>query len=280
MYMALGGIPYYLKYVEPGLTANQNIQNIYFNASSPLKDEFKKLFSALFSQADAYMELVHIVATNRAGMTRSEIEKKAKLSTNGGGLTRRLQDLCQAGFFEQKTGWHRVRGEYYKLIDEFCLFQLDWVLPTKKRQLPRDYWLNASQEPQYRAWSGYAFEGVCMKHVHQIISAAQVQSAKLIDSWRFIPRQQDPEQQGVQIDRTDDAITLCEMKFTDEPFVIDKAYGQILNRKMNVFRSKTKTRKQLFWVIVSASGIKPSLYSEELISAVVIADDLFKKLPV
>ena len=34
------------------------------------------------------------------------------------------------------------------------------------------------------------------------------------------------------IDRNDDAITICEIKYTDEPFVINKTYALQLQNKL------------------------------------------------
>lgn len=284
LYMALGGIPYYLKYIESGLTADQNIQNILFNADSPLHDEFKKLFRSLFDNVDAHLEIIHIVSQNKSGISRSEIESQAKFSTNGGRLSERLKNLCQAGFLEMKISWNKKLGEYYKLIDEFTLFQLHWVLNSvfseRKHYFTRDHWINVSQGQSYKIWSGYAFENICMKHIEQIITAAKIGSANLINSWRYIAK--DAQDNGAQIDllidRNDDAITLCEIKFTNEPFIVDKTYAKALQHKMDIFQSNTKTKKQLFWVLISANGIKPSMYAEDMLSSVVTLDDLFNDI--
>ena len=76
-------------------------------------------------------------------------------------------------------------------------------------------------------------------------------------------------------DRDDDVITICEIKHTDQPFVIDKQYAGILKRKMDVFRESTRTKKQLFLSFISASGLKKTIYSEEMVDNVVTLDDLF-----
>lgn len=278
LYMALGGIPYYLKYVESGLTAEQNIQNILFNENSPLKDEFKKLFSSLFENVTAYLEIIYLAGSNMAGIARSEIDVKAKLSTNGGRLSERLKDLCQAGFLEEKVAWNKSFGEYYKLIDEFTLFQSHWILPRKNKRFPSDYWIDISNSQSYRAWAGYAFESICMKHIDQIMKAINITSANSIDSWRFVPRKhhEDGAQIDLLIDRNDDAITICEIKYTKEAFLIDKQYAKKLQDKIQIFKDKTKTQKQIFLVLISANGLKPSLYSKEMIAGVVTSEDLFK----
>ena len=132
LYMTFGGIPYYLSYIRPGLTAQQNIQKILFDDSAPLKDEFNKLFDSLFNHAKAYIELIKIISSKKDGIRREELKVLAKLSSGGGRLTKRLNDLITAGFIEEYIPWHRSRGEYYKLIDEFLfiLFTLDFF--TKK----------------------------------------------------------------------------------------------------------------------------------------------------
>jgi uncharacterized protein len=192
-------------------------------------------------------------------------------------LSTRLVDLCQAGFLEEKLSWNKKHGEYYKVIDEFTLFQLRWIASRKGKHFPNDYWITISQSQSYRAWAGYAFESLCMKHVDQIIKAAKIKSANIIDSWRFIPRKhlETGAQIDLLIDRNDDAITICEIKYTEEPFVIDKQYAKNLQNKIHVFQTITKTKKHIFLILISANGIKPTMYSEELISGVVTLDDLF-----
>ncbi len=278
LYLAIGGIPYYLNYVEPGLTAQQNIQNILFNSQAPLRDEFNKLFHSLFAHAEAHIELVELIAMKKSGMTRAEIEKLSKLTPGGGRLTSRLRDLTAAGFIQECIPWGQVRGEYYKLIDEFCLFYLHWIAPHKGKRFTQQHWINQSDKPAYSAWSGYAFEGVCLKHVDQIVDALNIQVNGPLSSWRFIPRKQ--KDQGAQIDllveRNDHAVTLFEIKYTDSPFRIDKQYAETLRKKVKVFKERTKTERQIFITLISANGLKESIYSEDLLSGVITLKDLMK----
>ncbi len=277
LYMALGGIPYYLRYVEPGLTAQQNIQQILFADNAPLQDEFNKLFHSLFANAEAYIELIKLIAKKPVGISRADLEQKAKHTGSGGRLTHRIKDLTAAGFIQEYTAWQRKQGEYYKLIDEFSLFYLQWVKVSKTKQFPREYWLAQSDTPAYHAWSGYAFERVCSKHIDQVMHALHIKSAATIHAWRHLPKNK--LVQGAQIDllvdRTDDAITLCEMKYTTKPYLIDKQYAKQLRDKRSIFQQVTNTDKQLFWALVTASGLKKNRYSDELISHVVTLSDLF-----
>lgn len=79
------------------------------------------------------------------------------------------------------------------------------------------------------------------------------------------------------IDRTDNAITLCEIKYTESSFLVDKQYAEKLKNKIEIFKSATKVTKQIFFVLISANGLKRNKYAEELISSVVTLDDLFDK---
>ncbi len=277
LYMAVGGIPYYLRYVDHGFSADQNIQHIIFDNEAPLRDEFTKLFDSLFENADAYKELVTLIAHQKEGLTRVELNSLSKASQSGGRLSERLDDLISAGFIEEYIPWGRTTGSYYKLIDEYCLFHLHWVASHKGKKFAQEYWLDQSQRPAYYAWSGYAFEAVCMKHIDEIVRALKIRASSTIGSWRTSGRK--TSEQGAQIDlvidRSDNAITLGEIKYTQQPFAIDKQYAQKLRATIALFKQKTKTTKQIFLAMISANGLKKTLYSEELVTSLVTLADLF-----
>ena len=276
LYMALGGIPYYLENVSIGLTAQQNIQRLFFNQNAPLKNEYYKLFESLFDDADYYKGLIEEIAKKRKGIALANLSNYEAKS--GGLLSERLQRLCDAGFIEKYIPWGKKRGAYYKVIDEFCLFYIQWIKDSPLQKFLPDHWIEMSKTPKYHAWSGYAFEAVCAKHTLEIVRALPITSGSGISSWRYHPKNN--SSRGAQIDliilRGDNAINLCEIKYTEKPFAIDKSYAAVLNNKISVFKEQTKTTKQLFLSMISASGLKPTLYSEEMVSGVVTLEDLFK----
>jgi hypothetical protein len=158
------------------------------------------------------------------------------------------------------------------------LFQLHWVIKHRTGRFTEDYWLCQSDSQSYKSWAGYAFESICMKHIDKIVKALDVKAGGSVDSWRFIPRKH--KENGAQIDllidRNDNAITICEIKYTTEPFAIDKQYAKNLQNKLKTFQEKTRIQKQLLIAIISANGMKETMYSEELISKVATLEDLFK----
>jgi hypothetical protein len=78
------------------------------------------------------------------------------------------------------------------------------------------------------------------------------------------------------IDRSDNAITLSEIKYTDLPFSIDKQYAANLENKIQIFKQKTGTKKQIFLAMICVNGIKQTSYSEKIVDGgIVTADELF-----
>ena len=78
------------------------------------------------------------------------------------------------------------------------------------------------------------------------------------------------------IDRKDDTINLCEIKFSIKPFIIDKKYHAELQDKIEVFRTATKTTKSIFLTMITTFGISRNEYSNDLVQKSLTMDDLFK----
>lgn len=284
LYMVTGGVPYYLSYVERGLSAAQNIENLAFRRKSFLLEEFNNLFAALFEDAEAYISIVRTIAKNRYGIEQKELFSRIKDFSKGGRGIDKLKALEDAGFIIRfKPHLHSRKGIYCKVIDEYTLFYFDWIEPIKEtlviRGMKRNYWDCIQITPEWYSWSGYSFEAICYKHILQISDALNMSPTAISNTWRYAPTKGSKEQ-GAQIDllfdRKDDAITICEIKYTARPFEINKQYAAQLKKKMGIFKSVTRTNKQLFLVIISASGIKRNIYAEDMIDAVVTLEDLFK----
>ena len=58
LYMAVGGIPMYLSYVQPGKSLAQIIDDLYFVRKAKLKNEFDRLFNSIFRHSEQYKNAV------------------------------------------------------------------------------------------------------------------------------------------------------------------------------------------------------------------------------
>lgn len=285
IYMVTGGIPYYLSKIKKGVSATQAIEDIAFRKNSFLLNEFENLFASLFDDDAVYIDIIRMIASCRSGIAQEELFKKLEKATKGIGGLSKLKTLEKSDFIMSfKPHLHKKKGIYYKLIDEYTLFYFNWIEPIKetllKNGLRQGYWEQIKLKSAWKSWSGYAFEALCYKHLVQIGDALNLSPTAIPNTWRYYPQIKSKEH-GTQIDllfdRDDDAITICEIKYTAEPFKIDKQYYENCLRKIKVFRTKTGIKKQIFFVMISAHGIKPTIYSEELISGLVTLDDLFKE---
>ncbi len=278
LYFTVGGVPEYLHYIKPNLNPQQNIQHMFFDTYAPLVDEFDALFDAQFDRAEPYKEIVHIIGKNSEGISRTELINKTTHSTRGGELTERLKKLIKMGFIAEYIPWKKQRGTYYKVRDEFCLFYTRWFnYPT--RPFPPDYWAIETQNPAYPLWANNAFEAVCYKHIHELMRGLGIRTSCLPTSWRSkaLASNQPDVCIGLMLVRDDNVISICDIQYSDKPISIDKSYAAKLNHTINTLKTKTKTTKQLLLEIITAHGIKPSIYSEELVNNVITAQDFFKR---
>lgn len=284
IYMVTGGIPYYLSRIDPGLSATQIIEKLAFTKNSFLLNEFDNLYASLFNDSETYIEIVRTIAKKRYGLKQETLFSQIDKISKGGTVTKKLKELEDAGFLISFRPYgHQRKGIYYRVTDEYSLFYFDWIEPIKNtlltRGLQKGYWGKIQKTPAWHNWAGYAFEAICYKHLAQISKALSLSPTAIPNTWRYSPTKNSKEQ-GAQIDllfdRNDDAITISEIKYTEQPFVVDKQYAEVLKQKIAVFSKITKTPKQLFLTMVSANGLKNTLYSEEMVSSVATLEDLFK----
>lgn len=285
IYMVTGGVPYYLSHIQKGLSAAQIIEDLAFTKKGVLFGEFDSLFSSLFEHSDEYIRIIRAIASARYGISQSALLSILGKASMGAVGLKRLQELEETGFIMSFMPYqHKRQGIYYRLIDEYTLFYLKWIEPIKttvqKKDLNRDNWTAMQNNPAWNNWLGLAFESICYKHISLIRKALRINAIAIADAWRYVPRKGEMEQ-GAQIDllfdRQDDVITLCEIKYSEEPFVLTKEYVEVLKRKMKVFKDRTHTNKQLFMTLVTANGLKNNFYVDDLIHGVVTLDDFFKE---
>jgi hypothetical protein len=70
-------------------------------------------------------------------------------------------------------------------------------------------------------------------------------------------------------------IHLCEMKFSQDLFAVDRQVSLELARKQRVFQLRTQTKKTLFLTMITAQGLKPNSYAEQ-IPCQVSLEELFR----
>lgn len=280
IYMAIGGVAKYLTLVERGQSSLQVVSQLCFDG--PLFKEFEELYSSLFENYSRHITVVKALSERSTGLTKTEICQATGISS-GGGLRTILDELEASGFITQVSTFGKKKKDMrFRLVDEYSLFYLKWIAKAKSldlRGVDENFWLKNGNTPAGRAWAGYAFEGLCMKHIRKIKEALGIGGVSTYESeWVYKP-QKDSTGRGVQIDllidRADNCLNLCEIKYSNDEFVIDKDYATELRIKKNTFIEKTKSKKSVFLTLITTYGIKQNAAQVGVVDVELTMNDLF-----
>jgi len=278
LYLAIGGVPYYLKFVEKGLSASQVVSMLCFEASSSLRDEFPRLIQSLFGKGGLHLQILRIISKTHYGMFREDLLKKLSIKS-GGGFNTYIEELEAAGFLRTMRSFGKKKSYYYRAIDEYSLFYLNWIEPVSVNgipNVPKDFWINQRERGEYNAWAGYAYENVCLKHSQEIQKALGLSGrVKEVSSWKIAEKGRPGAQVDLLFDRFDQCVTLCEIKYTKDVFTVDKAYAENLKRKLILF-SEQFPKKQIFLALISAQSFKQNIWTDGLIHGSVTLKDLIE----
>lgn len=275
-YMILGGTPYYLQMLQKGYSLSQNIDYLFFSANAELRDEYTFLFRSLFNDSSIYRSTVELLGKKAKGMTRAEM-MTALRQPEGGNFSQVLENLCNCDFIRKYSAFgKKERDSMYQLTDLFTLFYLRFVKNSSGRD--EHLWTNMIDSPERRAWSGYSFEQLCLHHIPQIkvrLGINGIQSD--VCSWNTSATEDhDGGQIDLVIDRRDQIVNLCEMKYSSDKFEIRKKYDEEMRARRELFRMTTGTRKALHLTMVTTYGLKQNAYSG-MVQSEILLDDLFRQ---
>ena len=274
-YMVFGGVPFYWSLLKKGLSVPQNIDRLFFQDGGKLRNEYDELFSSLFADADGYREIANALSKAAHGISRTELKELSGIP-EGGKLSERLATLEECGFIRKYLSIGKSRKDaLYQLLDNLVLFYFKFL--KDKRINDEHFWSNNYLSPKHNSWAGLAFEHLCLQHIQQIKQALQIGGIfSNTYSWIHRPNAVHPEgaQIDLLIDRADNVINLCEIKYSKGPFAPDKAFIDELNRKRQIFSEVTKTRKSIHLTLITTDGIADNGYAREIQSFVTL-DDLF-----
>ena len=274
-YMALGGVPYYMNLLNPQQSLAQNIDRLFFAKNAPMREEFDELFNALYTHADKYIDVINALSGSKKGLLRAEIVEQTGQS--GGRLTKLLENLERCDFIETYSQYKSsVRNSVYRICDPYTLFYFKFV--DGKNTKDEHWWTNNMHSHSVESWQGFSFETICMTHLEQIKQRLGVAGiSTTTGTWRALG---DETEKGTQIDlvidRADRVINLCEMKFSEAPYVITKDFEQQLRERMAIFKAKTRTHKSLATTMVTTYGVLRGIHSG-IVQSEVVMDDLFRK---
>jgi len=274
LYMIMGGIPFYLEMISNTLSLSQNIDRLFFQINGLLRTEFNNLYDALFKNSNDYISVVRALSTKKSGLTRGEIVKETGLQS-GGGLSKILENLVSCGFVRVFKNYLGKRGNvtFFQLVDFYTLFYFQFI--NNKEEYGEGYWSSIQNTAALYNWTGISFEILCITHVEMIKKKLGISG---VMTREYALRMQD-EHGGTQIDlvidRADNTVNLCEMKFSVAPYSITKDYEINLRNKISKLMQQPHFRKSIRMTFVTTFGVERNIHSG-IINDEVILDNLFE----
>jgi hypothetical protein len=271
IYMALGGVPYYLDQLQKGLSVAQNIDRLFFEEGGSLVNEFNEVFKSLFKNSEMHEAIMRALAKARNGVSRKQLLEMLKQQSSGV-FSKALEELTESGFVARsKSPGKKTKGALFRMADECSLFFLKFV--EKNSEQGKGTWVKMFPKQSYKIWSGLVFETICLKHVEQIKAELGIDKIYTTHAaW-----QNDKVQIDLLISRDDGIINLCEMKFYNTEYTINKAEYENLKRKILEFRQDYKTRKNIYLTLITTYGVVKNAYYLELVGGDLKIDCLFRK---
>lgn len=274
IYMVMGGLPYYIEQIKKGESPTKAIERICFTETGILKYEYQNLYRALFNYWENHEAIVAVLAKSHRGLTRDQLTQKSKISA-GGPFTRAINDLVLTGFVEESIPFGRKkRGSMYRLVDEFSVFYHRFMKGNEKKD--SSIWQTISNSQAYKIWKGFAFETLCMKHTQEIKNALGIRNV-YTETSSFTQLATDTKpgfQLDLIIDRKDATINLCECKFYDSNFEINKKYAQELKMRKTAFAEATGTKKMLVNTLIANEELIENEYALDVVDAFIHVSEL------
>ncbi len=274
-YMIMGGIPYYWSLLQKGKSLPQNIDRLFFSETGPLKNECDNLYAALFQKPGRYMEIVEALSTTGKGMSRDEISQKTGIALSGD-FSKKLTELENCGFIRKYVPYgYKKRNAIYQLIDNFTLFYYKFM---RQNIYDEHFWSNRMNSPSIHAWSGIAFERVCLEHVKEIKKSLGISGVETsVNAWQC---RKDAEKGifGSQIDllivRKDQVINVCEMKYADAEYKVDEDFDRSMRHKISDLVTMTGTKYAIYPTLITTYGVMETAFAGNL-QSVITANELF-----
>lgn len=276
-YMMVGGIPFYLQYFRKGMSLAQNADNLFFAETAKLRFEYDRLFSSAFSNPEFIREIVEFLHAKNAGYTRKEIAEALGI-TDGGALTGSLNALVSGDFVMKYTPFKCPgrKVDHYKLTDPFCLFYLRFVR-SRQAEMDGAFWKENIRSQPVVVWRGIAFENLCFRHIRQIKEALGISGVSSSQSaWSKRKDDQEGTQIDLLIDRADNVINMCELKFYSDDFTVSGDYYRALIHRQKLLADEILKRKAIHSTLITTFGLTYNEYSG-IFTNTILLDDLFRR---
>ena len=275
-----GGVPKYLELLKNYSSIRLGIQELAFSRNGYFTQEYERIFISHFGKNIEYEQIVKVLIQSPDGLFRKNIAEKLKVKS-GGQLSEYLFNLEKAGFISKFIPYNKDLNTKYKkyfISDSYIRFYFSFILPNMIKinsQTVTNLFIGISQSNQYKYWLGKNFELFCFRHAGII---ADKLGFSAVD-YRFGPyyrtRNSISYDKGFQIDllfdRSDNVISLCEMKYKNKKIgveIIDE-----VEKKVKLLE-KEAGNKTIQRVLISKSEASIELLNKAYFYKIITLDQL------
>ncbi|MBP5542954.1 MAG: ATP-binding protein [Kiritimatiellae bacterium] len=266
-----GGVPRYLKEIDPGASASENIARLAFRPNSILRIDFDEMFSDVITKLPT---LSGKIVRALAGRALSVSETAAAIKAGKGGkISEAMEQLEEAGLVASDAGknpetGHVVREARYRLKDNYSRFYLRHIEPRKEIIDSGAFRFVALEALDgWDAIMGLQFENLVLNHFAALIDPLHIGNSLIESAAPYSRRRKSDGEGGLQIDlllQTKHSNYVVEIKRKREigREVIDEVEGKI--SKLSMPRGKSARP-----VLVYDGALAPIVETEGFFDAIV-----------
>lgn len=170
-----GGMPYYLSFIEPAQSLEQNILEVMLERGAPLFDEPDHLLKAELQTPQRYASILHAIADGC--LEWGQILGRVKDIKDGAQLApyiKKLESLRLLEISKSLGASEKDRNRRYDLADPFLKFWFRFVLPNRS-SLESNHAPSVFEhiiKPQLSDYMGHAFEAICQQYARLFLQEA------------------------------------------------------------------------------------------------------------
>jgi len=161
----------------------------------------------------------------------------------------------------------------YQLIDNYSLFYFKFI--SQNTEGDTNFWSANYNTSVHNSWAGLAYEMVCLQHLEQIKTALGISGVIChAHSWIYKSESDKGAQIDLLIDRADDVINLCEIKYSKDKFTIDEEEDEKLRHRESAFVREIQTTKTIHTTMITTYGLTDGGHASDIHNQVTM-NDLF-----
>lgn len=270
--LLLGGIPKYLEEINQNETFDKNIDNLFFRSTGFFYGEIEKIFFSQFKEAKTYRKIIELLCQHNLSL--EDLAKKLNIKSSGG-LKEYLIHLELAQFIKANQSLLNMNKKRitYRTIDEYLRFYNQYVRkwePQIKEGAQSALFQNHIKSI-WNPWLGLAFENFCNKNSFELANSMKF-TEQIIKSGPYIIRNKKSVvvQYDLAYERKDNVLTLCEIKWSEDP--IDISIIAEFENKIN--RSNFPSHLTIEKVLIAPMGGTKSLRASNYLNHILTLKDL------